>query len=81
MPLKQSLYDVTKHSQDNILNTGFDYQGQLFSRTMSSFLFLEAKRANILASLEAIYYEMIQRVKTIKTFYDYAKEKDYRKFN
>lgn len=81
MPLKKSLYEVAEHSQDNILNKGFDYHGQLFQKTMSSFMFREANRANILSVLEEVYYELIQRVKTIKIFFDYRKKKNYRDFN
>lgn len=81
MPLKKSLYDVTEHSRDKILHKGFDYKGKLFEKTMSSFIFREEKRSNILASLEEIYYELIQRVKLIKTAFDFAKKKNYRDFN
>ena len=81
MPLKKSLYDVTENSRNNILNKGFDYRGKLFEKTMSPLLFREEKRAGILASLEEIYYELIQRVKKIKIHFDFAKDKNYRDFN
>jgi hypothetical protein len=81
MPLKTSLYDVTEHSRDQIKNKGFAYHGRLFEKTMSHFMFAEEKRTNILASLEEIYFEMIERVKVIKTFYDFARRKNDRDFN
>lgn len=81
MPLKKSLYEVTEHSRDNILNKGFDYKGKIFEKTMSSFLFREERRANILGYIEEVYYELIQRVKLIKIHFDFAKKKNYRDFN
>jgi hypothetical protein len=81
MPLKESLYNVTENSRNDIKNKGFDYKGKIFEKTMSSFLFREEKRANILAQIETIYYDLIQRVKQIKIHFDYAKKKDYKDFN
>lgn len=81
MPIKKSLYEVTEHSRDSLLNTGFDYHGRIFEKTMSPLLLSEDKRAGILAKLEEVYYELIERVKVIKTFYDFSKHKNYRKFN
>jgi hypothetical protein len=81
MPIKKSLYETAEHSRDDIKNKGFDYHGRIFEKTMSSLIFREEKRSGILASLEEIYYEMIQRVKTIKLHFDYAKKKNYRDFN
>ncbi len=81
MPLKQSLYEVTENSRNDIKNKGFDYHGKLFEKTMSSLLFREEKRANILAVIEEVFYEMIQRVKQIKIHFDYAKKKNFRDFN
>jgi len=81
MPIKKSLYEVAEHSRDDIKHKGFDYHNRIFEKTMSSFIFREEKRTNILAYVEEVYYEMIQRVKVIKTFFDYRKKKNYRDFN
>lgn len=81
MPLKKSLYEVTEHSRDNILNKGFDYHGRLFEKTMSSFLFREEKRSSILAKVEEVFFELIERVKGIKIHFDYSRKKNDRNFN
>lgn len=81
MPIKKSLYETTEHSRDVLLNTGFDYHGKIFEKTMSPLILSEAKRAGILSKLEEVYYELIERVKTIKTFYDFSKHKNNRNFN
>ena len=81
MPIKKSLYKVAENSRNQILNKGFDYQGKIFEKTMSSFIFREEKRTNILAMIEAVFYETIERVKQIKIHFDYTKKKDFREFN
>lgn len=81
MPIKKSLYECTEHSRDQILNKGFDYHGQIFKKTMSSFLFKDETRSAILSYIEEVFYEMIEQVKTIKTFYHYARKKNDRNFN
>ncbi len=81
MPLKVSLYDKTEHSRDQIANKGFDYENNIFRRTMSKMIFLETKRTNILVYMEKVIYELIQRTKKIKIHFDFAKQKDYRDFN
>lgn len=81
MPLKQSLYEVTENSRNDIKNKGFDYHGRIFEKTMSSFIFREENRTNILLKVEEIFYELIQRVKKIKIHFDYAKKNNFRDFN
>lgn len=81
MPLKQSLYEITETSRDDIKNTGFDYEGKIFEKTMSNLLFKEEKRAAILAELEKVVHYLIESVKDIKLAMDYRKRKGYRKFN
>lgn len=81
MPIYESLYNVTENSRNKLLNTGFDYKGQIFNKTMSSFIFLSATRTAILAKLEIVYYELIESVKEIKIHFDFSKKKDFRNFN
>ena len=79
--MEESLYEVARHSRDAKLHKGFNYRGQLFKRSMSNFLFREDKRVGILAKMETIVYECLERVKLIKTFLDFNKEKNQRDFN
>ena len=81
MASKESLYKITENRKNDIKHVGFDFRDQLFLRTMSNLLFREEKRAEILAFMEKVMVELIQQVKTIKTFFNYAVPKNYRDFN
>jgi len=81
MPLKKSLFEVTESSRNSILNKGFNYEGKIFEKTMSSLLFREEKRSEILAEMEKVVFHLIETVKTIKLHFDYRKHKNYRDFN
>lgn len=81
MPLKQSLYEVTESSRNQTLNTGFSYEGKIFEKTMSSLLFREEKRSEILAEMEKVVFHLIESVKMIKLSFDWRKRKNYRNFN
>lgn len=81
MPIKQSLYDIAERQRDRILHKGFNYRGQIFRRSMSRFLFRDPTRASMLDSMEAIVYELIEQVKSIKRFANPRMKKNYRDFN
>ena len=81
MALTESLYKLVKNRKNLILNKGFAYQDKLFERSMSPLLFNEAKREGILKKMEKVMVELIERVKKIKTFVNFAVDKDYRDFN
>jgi len=81
MGLPKSVFEITEHSRDVIKNRGFDYEGHIFERTMSKFLFAEEKRAGILAKMEAVVFELIERVKLIKNHFNYSVPKNYRNKN
>jgi hypothetical protein len=78
---KKSVYDVTETMKDDVKHVGYDFKDKIFKNTMSNVLWGEEKREGILAKMEAVLYELIQRVKTIKTHRNYAVGKNYRKFN
>ena len=81
MPIKESLYDIKNNRKNEILHTGYNYRDNLFMRSMSHLLFQEDKRYEILKKMEKIMVELIDQVKTIKTFYNYAVNKNYRDLN
>lgn len=76
-----SIYDKTTSRHDKINNIGFDYEGNIFKRTMSGYLFQDEERAEILSRFEEIVFFLIEKVKLIKTFYNYTVSKNYRKLN
>jgi hypothetical protein len=81
MPIKKSLYEIAEHQQDVVTNKGFDYQGHIFERSMSSFMFRDPTRASLLAQIESVVFELIERVKTIKNHVNYIVPKNYRNKN
>lgn len=80
--LETSPYTSLKHRKDALLNQGFDYNGQIFRRTMSSQMFASnATFVAFLGKVEVIVYELIQQVKHIKTHFNPAMDKDQRTLN
>ena len=81
MPLKKSLYDEAEHLRDRVKHKGFAYEGRIFEKSMSNFLFREEKRKAILALLENVVFELIERVKQIKNHVNYVVDKNFRDKN
>jgi hypothetical protein len=79
--MNTSLYDKVNTRLTRLKNTGFDYEGKIFERTMSPYLFTDTKRRDILLKYETMIYFLIEKVKTIKTFYNYTVPKDYKHIN
>lgn len=81
MPLKNSVFDKAEHFRDDIKHKGFNYEGKLFERSMSNYIFREEKRVGILEKMETVMFELIERVKTIKNHVNYVVDKNYRDKN
>lgn len=81
MPLKKSIYEITEHHRDVIMHKGYAYENNIFRKTMSNFIFREEKRSNILARMEAVVFELVERVKSIKNHFNYVVPKNYRNKN
>ena len=81
MPLKESVYDVAENIRTEVKHKGFSYQGKIFKRTMSTFMFKEEKRAAILGYIEAVVFQLIEKVKDIKNHVNYVVKKNYRDKN
>ncbi len=79
--MKNSLYEKTNNRLTRVKNTGFDYEGHIFEKTMSPYLFADPNRKDILFSYEKIIFFLIEKVKMIKTFYNFTVPKDYRNLN
>ena len=81
MPIKKSVYEISEHARDDIKNVGFDYEGKILKKSLSHELYKDPTRADLIDQWEKIVFEMVEAVKKVKTFCDYRKKKDYRKFN
>lgn len=75
------LSDVQKNRKSTFLNTGFDYKGRIFEKSLSPVVYNGETRVSILKKMEKSIYFLIEEVKTIKTFVNYAVDKNYKKFN
>lgn len=76
--MKNSLYEASVNRLNVLRNRGFDYEGKMFERSMSPYLFNDPKRRSILAEYEKIMYFLAQKAKYVKNFYNYTVPKDYK---
>jgi len=77
----ESLYEKAYTRMTRLKNTGFQYEGKIFEKTMSPYLFNDPKRRDILLEYEKMVFFLIEKVKYIKTFFNYTVPKDYRNLN
>jgi hypothetical protein len=74
---KKSYYEYINSQQDKRINTGFDYEGKIFEKTLSSItLEGDKNRSLILTSLEKVVYRLIETTKDIKNFMNYRVPKN-----
>lgn len=81
MPVKKSIYDLPESWRDNIKNKGFDYEGKILQKSLSHELYKDPTRSDLISQWEKIIFELVESVKKVKTFVDWRKKKNYRKFN
>jgi hypothetical protein len=79
--MMKSLYDFTYNRMTRLKNTGYNYEGKIFEKTMSPLIFMDPNRRDILSMYEKIIFFLIENVKAIKTFYNYTVPKDYKNLN
>jgi hypothetical protein len=74
---RKSYYDYIGSVQDNRPNAGFNYEGQIFQKTLSDLtLGGDQNRMDILASLETSVYNLIEMTKGIRNFVNYRVPKN-----
>jgi hypothetical protein len=79
--MAESLYDAANSRREKLNGLGYNYKGNIFRRTLSSYIFVNSTRASILEKFETLVYFLLENVKTIKTYYNYTVPKNYRKIN
>jgi hypothetical protein len=79
--MKKSLYDIPNNRMNRLKNIGYAYEGKIFEKTMSPLIFADPVRRDILASFETMIFFLVEKVKYIKTFYNYTVSKNYRNLN
>ena len=75
--MKKSWFQFIE-SQDEIRsNTGFDYEGKIFEKTLSNQIIQgDTNRLEILASIEKVVYQLFETTKYIKNYINYTVKKD-----
>ena len=79
--MSDSLYDIANSRKEQINNLGFNYKGKILRKTTSSYIYMDATRAGIMDQFENMFYFLVEKVKIIKTYYNYTVPKDYKKIN
>jgi hypothetical protein len=78
---RTSYYEVAEHMQDDIKNYGYDYEKDLFEKSVSSYILDDTNREQIVSRFTILFSYLINRVKDIKRSMNYAMDKNYKKFN
>lgn len=74
---RKSYYDYINSTEDKRPNVGFDYEGKILDKTLSSItLDGDNNRKSILKSLERVVYRLIETTKDIKNFVNYRVPKN-----
>ena len=74
---RKSYHDFIQSTQDNRTNVGFDYEGNIFQKTMSDItLSGDDNRKSILSSLEKVIFRLIETTKDIRNFMNYRVPKN-----
>ena len=75
--MKKSWFEFIE-SQDEIRsNTGFDYEGKIFEKTLSNQIIQgDTNRVEILVSIEKVVYQLFETTKYIKNYINYTVKKD-----
>jgi len=74
---RKSYYDYINSTQDRRTNVGFDYEGKIFEKTLSSVtLGGDNNRKSILKSIEKVVYSLVEKTKDIKNFFNYRVPKN-----
>jgi len=67
-----NLFDVRDSINDENIKNGFDYREQIFSRTMSTVMFRDPRKVEILNSIQKVVFALIESVKQIRNSINYT---------
>ena len=74
---KKSYYDYINTINETRSNVGFNYENQIFQKTLSDFtLSGDKNRMDILESIEKPIYNLIEMTKCIRNFVNYIVPKN-----
>lgn len=74
---KKSWYEFMSSQNDIRSNVGFEYEGEIFKKTLSNpVLAGDKNRMDILASVEKVVYNWFEATKYIKNYFNYTVPKN-----
>jgi hypothetical protein len=74
---KKSWYEFMSSQNDIRSNVGFEYEGEIFNKTLSNpVLGGDKNRMDILASVEKVVYNWFEATKYIKNYFNYTVPKN-----
>lgn len=76
----KEMYDLS-HFHDENKNSGFDYETNLYNKTMSPVMFKNTTLRKFLDKLKQLNIVMIDSVLIVRNFYDFNVDKYYDKHN
>ncbi len=76
-----SNFDIIEHRHDKDLNLGYDYRDTLLQKSVSSVLYGDPKRDNILKKINDLCVYMVDSVKIIKKTFVYSVSRNSRNIN
>lgn len=81
MQTNKNYYSTTKKINDNIKNTGYDYEGSVLKNSLSGYLLKNKNISEFVENLEPIITEIIRIPKRLKAFWNFTVPKNYNKLN
>lgn len=76
-----SLYDIANNRRTRLKNTGLDYEGKIFRKSLSPYLMRDPNRESILQEFEKTVYFLIEKSKYVRNFFNYTVDKNYKNLN
>jgi len=76
---RPSYFEISNHVLDDIKNYGYKYEGNLFKKSVSNLYFQDAKKDLIFRYFDGMLSYVINRVKLIKIWRNYAMDRRYTK--
>ena len=74
---RKSYYEYIESTEDQRTNVGFEYEGRIFEKTLSSItLGGDNNRKSILNSIEKVVFRLIETTKNIRNFVNYRVSKN-----
>ena len=74
---RKSYHDFINSKDEKRNNTGFDYEGHIFEKSLSNLTYNgDNNRKTILASIEKVVFNLIESAKRIRNFRNYIVPKN-----